>query len=210
MFHILRSIILIAVLMTNVIQGAQADVILTFNQTGPILQIPYGSPTAEPQPRTGLIELSFVLTDQAFASGVDWVQRYGKGPSFWLLDGMVQIYLRVSGLSDSFSVNLWDFANPDQFRMDRQSTINVTSNAAGMPQGTVFYRFAGLTEILFEFNGVGNVSGLIGGDGSCNAVPSAGCSFSGTVVQSVPEPGSILMFGIGLLVLGYALRFRQA
>lgn len=202
----LRRLLLAAVLVTAGVQAARADVILTFSQTEPVMM---NQNQMDPRPlsqQLDIVELSFVISDTAYASGVDWTQYRGRDRTMWLLDGLAQIYLGLFGVTDAFRADIHDLMiTVDRSTTDR-SSVRITSAPGGLPVGGIYYQSAARIDLSFNFNGTNMVSGTIVGDGTCFW----GCTFNGTLAQSVPEPASILTFGIGLLALGVVTRQQKA
>ncbi|WP_165585308.1 PEP-CTERM sorting domain-containing protein [Roseococcus sp. SYP-B2431] len=179
--------------------------ILTFQQSGPLVQ--NSTPLDPPTPRSGLLGLTLVLTDEAFAAGVNLRQTQGQfGEVSWLLDGLVQVYVSIYDVTDAFSADIWNFRSASTRTAPKNSRIDLTSGAGSFPSGLVHYQYSNAIDLFFTLNGTNVVSGIVTGDFTCFR----GCTFGGTLVQSVPEPASILTFGVGLLALGGAIRRRRA
>lgn len=192
MLKVARLFLMAAVLALGGAQTARADIILTFKQEGGITPVPT---SPYPAPVGALVEMSLVLTDDAFNDGASLsLYRPNTQQGSWILDGLVQIYVKFSGAADPFDVNVWHFMFPPGLAFAR---IDLDTYADGLPTGLVHYRHNAAVEVFLYFNGTTSVTGYLAGDGVCFL----GCNFSGSLVQSVPEPATILTFGIGLLAL---------
>nr|WP_314075756.1 PEP-CTERM sorting domain-containing protein [uncultured Roseococcus sp.] len=185
-------------------QASRADVILDFTQVGPTIETPYGG--GAPFPNAILSDITLVLTDEAYSWGVKLSQRNGGGVPHAQLDGLSDLRIEMRNLLEAFSVSLADFTKDIPIHSTERSAIELTSSPGGLPVGSVFYSSPLDLSVRFTFDGTDHVSGYISGDGSCFM----GCRFGGVLTVSVPEPASLLTFGLGLLALGMVLRRRQA
>jgi len=85
--------------------------------------------------------------------------------------------------------------------------IEIVAAPFSLPTGRIFYRDF---DVLFDFTLAGATGAGLGGlIGTGNCV-SPGCAFTTTTVQSVPEPASLALFGMGLAGLGLIRRKRAA
>jgi hypothetical protein len=185
-------------------QASQADVIFQFTQVGPTLENPFPG-SGPPFPSPILADMHFVVTDDAFASGMNFRQRNGDiAAPFAYLDGLVGLHVSLSNLLQAISASLPDFTKPIPIRGTGFSHIEITSAPGGLPVGSVLYSSPQDMTVEFLFNGTNSVSGRAIGDGSCFW----GCSFNGVLTTAVPEPAAILTFGIALLGLAAACRRR--
>lgn len=199
----LIPMLLAAGLLSLASPSARADVILNFTQVGPTMQTPYGG--GPPFPNAILGDISMVFTDAAFAGGVQIEQRNGDGVPRAQLDGLKALHVDLQNLFEAISVSLPDFTDEIPIVSTERSAITLTSGAGQIPVGSVFYSSPMDLSVRFTFDGTDQVSGYVIGDGTCNA----GCRFAGVLTVTVPEPASVLTFGLGLLALGLTARRRR-
>lgn len=184
--------------------ASRADVIFQVTQIGPTMQTPFGGGPPFPNPIIG--DASFVVRDDTFAAGMNFHQANGAfGQPFSELDGLIGVHVGLSNLREAISASLDDFTAEIPYGSSAFSRIELTSAPGGLPIGTILYSSALYMTVQFTFDGSHTVSGMAMGDGSCNS----GCRFTGTLTVAVPEPASVLIFGIALIGLAAGLRRRS-
>lgn len=207
MLKAIRHMILFSLIALFGSQTASADVIFTFTQAGPTMQTPFGG-LGEPVASPITARLGLTVSDDAFAAGLNLNQRNDAlfRPPFADLNGLVALYVGLDNLMEAFSASVDDFTRPIPILAAGYSRISLTSAPNGLPVGSVLFSTAQYITVQFLFDGSSAVLGSIVGDGSCFS----GCTFSGVLTTTVPEPASILTFAMGVLALGAARRTRRA
>ncbi|MDB5412911.1 MAG: exosortase interaction domain protein [Rubritepida sp.] len=201
----IRMLAIAAALLLGCQLSARADVIITVDQVGLMQRNGFDQPT----PIGTVAGAQFVVTDEAYAQGLSLSQRNGQGfgPPYANLNGMVGLQVSLVNITQPFAVGLTDFTQELPIGALGSSAIELASLPGSLVSGILFYGNRANNQVLFTFNGSGLATGSVFSDsGECFL----GCTFSGRVTVSVPEPASALILGTAVVMLGLGRRRRAA
>lgn len=164
---------------------ARADVIFTFRQTG------FGA-------SGNLVAFGeIVLSDETYANGFTAGARLG-GPRLpeFDLGALVGLYLTYdAGSGTRVSLTKADFERGGGLPPSLNTfSVSLRGEGGMAPRGFVAFNNSN-EEARIDFLGPNGTALLAADNGPCFFAP---CSLPGTVVQSVPEPASLALFGAGL------------
>jgi hypothetical protein len=186
---------------------AESAVMFEFHDTGGVWAGPgNGAGPKVPMPDGTFAATGHItITDEAYAQGiaVQESRRYSAIPISWFGKGILDISFGVLAPGGaSLSADLGDFVHypPDHLGLTPTWTINLVSDAFGMPTGNIRYNN---NETDWNFMLSGSASTLYFNSdrlfGPCNG----GCDMTGVFAQTtaVPEPGTWALLTLPMLIL---------